>query len=273
MSGKKYNRRDFIGAASCAAIGSTTFFSTLFNLQSMSAASLDNRRYFDSGAGDDYRALVCIMLGGGNDSFNMLVPTNNNDYNDYSVTRSNLALAKNTLLSLSPTNYNANELGLHPSMPELKSLFDQGKLAIVNNVGTLVQPTTKSSYNNGSNLPFGLFSHADQDQQWQTSVPQTASPTGWGGRLADMVEYANTNQDISMNISLSGKNVFQLGQQASEYTILPTGTGSMGIKGFGGTSSFDQIRTSAVSSFDGATVSGYFQTIVCQCHRSQSKHT
>ncbi|MEM9548522.1 MAG: DUF1501 domain-containing protein [Bacteroidota bacterium] len=248
MTSKKYSRRSFLGAASCAAVGSTTFFSTLFNLQSMSAASLDNSRYFASSVNDDYRALVCIMLGGGNDSYNMVVPISNGEYNDYAETRSNQALAKNTLLPLSPVTYNQNELGLHPSMPELKNLFDEGKVAIINNVGTLVQPTTKSAYENGANLPFGLFSHADQDQQWQTSVPQINSPTGWGGRLADMVQYANSNQDISMNISLSGKNVFQLGQEASEYTILPTGTGSIGIQGYGGESAFDQIRTTAVSS-------------------------
>lgn len=245
---KKYNRRAFLGTASCAAIGSTTFFSTLFNLQSMSAASRNNAQYLNSGDGEDYRALVCIMLGGGNDAYNMLVPVNTSDYNDYKKTRSNLALAKNTLLKLNPTSYKEKELGLHPAMPELKNLFEQGKLALINNVGTLVEPTTKSRYNNGSKLPFGLFSHADQDQQWQTSVPQTKSPTGWGGRLADLVHAANTNQDISMNISLSGKNVFQLGQQVSEYSILPTGAGSIGMNGYGGTSTFNQIRTGAVKS-------------------------
>lgn len=245
---KKYSRRAFLGTASCAAIGSTTFFSTLFNLQSMSAASLSNARYFTGGGGEDYRALVCIMLGGGNDSYNMLVPTNTSDYNDYKNIRSNLALAKNTLLSLSPNTFNQKTLGIHPSMPEIKTLFDQGKLAFVNNVGTIVEPTSKTSYNSGSKLPFGLFSHIDQDQQWQTSVPQTASSTGWAGRLADMVQSANTNQNISMNISLSGKNVFQLGQQASEYSILPTGNGSVGMNGFNGTTTFDQIRTGAVKS-------------------------
>ena len=239
----KINRRDFIGTFSCAAIGSTTFFSTLFNLQSMSAASLAN-----TALNDDYRALVCIMLGGGNDSYNMLVPTDNSHYNEYATTRSNQALPQNSLLKLNPVNYNEKELGLHPAMPELKALFDEGKLAAVCNVGTLVQPTTKAGYNGGSNLPFGLFSHADQDQQWQTSVPQTASPTGWGGRLADLVQSANTNQDISMNISLSGKNVFQLGQNSAEYAILPTGNGSVGITGYNGTSTFDQIRTGAVQS-------------------------
>ena len=243
---KKYSRRSFLGTASCAAVGSTTFFSTLFNLQSMSAASMSNNHYFSGGGGEDYRALVCIMLGGGNDSYNMLVPTSTSHYNDYAKTRSNLALAKNTLLQLSPTSYNEKELGLHPSMVELKGLFDQGKLALINNVGTLIEPTTKAGYNNGAKLPFGLFSHADQDQQWQTSVPQTKSPTGWGGRLADLVESANSNQDISMNISLSGKNVFQLGQKASEYSILPTGSGSIGINGYKGGSTFNQLRTSAV---------------------------
>lgn len=243
---KKFSRRDFMGTMSCAAIGSTTFFSTLFNLQSMSAASMANLPYTSNS--EDYRALVCIMLGGGNDSYNMIVPTSNEHYQEYITTRSNQSLAQNTLLNLDPISYNEKELGLHPAMPEIKALFDQGKLAVLCNVGTLVEPTTKVSYNNGSNLPFGLFSHSDQDQQWQTSVPQTNSPTGWGGRLADMVQSANTNQNISMNISLSGKNIFQLGQEASEYSILPTGTGSVGIRGYAGNSSFNQIRTAAVNS-------------------------
>ncbi|MBT8229845.1 MAG: DUF1501 domain-containing protein [Bacteroidia bacterium] len=246
MCKKKYSRRSFLGTASCAAIGSTTFFSTFFNLQSMSAASLQNARYLN--AGEDYRALVCIMLGGGNDSFNMIVPSNTQDYNDYANTRSNLALSKNSLLPLNANSFNEKNLGLHPSMPELKTLFDSGKVAVINNVGTLVEPITKSQYLNGARLPFGLFSHSDQDQQWQTSVPQTKSATGWGGRLADLVEAANNEGKISMNISLSGKNVFQLGKEASEYSILPTGKGAIGIKGYGGDMTFNQIKTQAINS-------------------------
>ena len=163
----QYSRRQFIGTASCAAIASTTFFSTLFNLQSMSAASMSNARYLDAGP-EDYRALVCIMLGGGNDSFNMIVPIDNANYEEYRRTRSNQSLAKNSLLTLNPKTYKEKQLGLHPAMPELKTLFDQGKLAAICNVGTLVQPTNKSQYNNGAQLPFQLFSHADQDKQWLT---------------------------------------------------------------------------------------------------------
>ena len=243
----KYNRREFLGTLSCAAVGSTTFFSTLFNLQSMSASSLANQPTFMASSGE-YRALVCIMLGGGNDSYNMVIPRSNQAHSEYATTRSNLAIAQDQILALNALTYNEKELGLHPAMPELQSLFDQGKLAVINNVGTLVQPTTKSDFYNGASLPFGLFSHADQDKQWQTSVPQTNAATGWGGRLADMVQSANTNQNISMNISLSGKNIFQLGEQSAEYSILPTGTGSIGIKNYNGPSTFDQIRTAAVDS-------------------------
>jgi len=271
MNPKKYSRRSFLGTASCAAIGSTTFFSTLFNLQSMSAASLSNTAYFSGG--EDYRALVCIMLGGGNDGYNMLVPVNNSDYNDYKKTRSNLALAKSSLLPLKPVLYNEKELGLHPAMSELKALFDKGKVALISNVGTLVEPTTKSGYNNGRKLPFGLFSHADQDQQWQTSVPQTKSPTGWGGRLADLVQSANTNQAISMNISLSGKNIFQRGIEASEYSIASSGSGSVGIRGYKGQTTFNQIRTGAVKSLMEKQYQDIFrQTYAGVIQASQNTH-
>lgn len=242
----KYSRRKFLGTASCAAIGSTTFFSTLFNLQAMNAVS-QPIGYRSSNA-NAYRALVCIMLGGGNDSYNMLAPSGTDEYNEYATTRTNQALAQNSILSLDPLTYTEKSLGLHPAMTNCKSMFDQGKLAVISNVGTLVRPTTKADYLNGNNLPFALFSHSDQDQQWQTSVPQTNSPTGWAGRLADMVQSANMNQDISMNISLSGKNIFQLGDTAAEYSILPTGNGSIGITGYEGVQAFDQIRTAAVDS-------------------------
>ncbi|MEO0789749.1 MAG: DUF1501 domain-containing protein [Bacteroidota bacterium] len=243
---KTYSRRQFLGTASCAAIGSTTFFSTLFNLQAMNAASVPSK--WKTSSSEPYRALVCIMLGGGNDSYNMVAPRTTEFYNEYAATRTNQALPQASLLNLNALTYTEKELGLHPAMTNMQSMFDQGKLAIISNVGTLVRPTTKADYLNGNNLPFALFSHSDQDQQWQTSIPQTNSPTGWAGRLADMVQSANANQDISMNISLSGKNIFQLGDTAAEYSILPTGNGSIGITGYNGMQAFDQIRTAAVDS-------------------------
>ncbi|MDG2449629.1 MAG: DUF1501 domain-containing protein [Saprospiraceae bacterium] len=242
----KYNRRRFLGTASCAAIGSTTFFSTLFNLGMANEAA--GRAVKSSlNPSDDYKALVCILLAGGNDSFNMLVPTDNSAYNAYSTTRSNQALTQNSLLGLTHLTGGMPSLGVHPSMPEVQQLYNSGSLAFLSNVGTLVEPTSKAQFENESvSLPLGLFSHADQIQQWQTSVPQTRSSSGWGGRMSDILQSMNNNQNISMNISLSGRNIFQSGNQSSEYTINPSGTGSIGIEGYNGDSALDMIRTTAV---------------------------
>ncbi len=245
---KGMSRRRFIGQASCAALGTTTFFSTLFNLGMANATAGYHAKRYSTG-NNDYKALVCILFAGGNDSFNMLVPSDNTAYNDYAATRTNMALAQNSLLGINPLTYNNGTFGVHPSMPEIQNLFNTGKLSFVSNIGTLVQPTTPAEYLNGSvSLPSGLYSHSDQIQQWQTSVPQTASPSGWGGRVSDILQSMNTNQNISMNISLSGRNIWQTGNNTSEYTILNTGTGSIGIEGFNETDMVNQIRTSAVNS-------------------------
>ena len=193
--------------------------------------------------------MVCILLAGGNDSYNMLVPIDDDAYHAYTITRSNLAIPKSSLLGLTPTVANQPELAIHPSMPEVQQLFNEGQLAFVANVGTLIEPVTKPQvYTESATLPLGLLSHADQIQQWQTSIPQSRSALGWGGKMADLLQSMNANQNISMNISLSGRNVFQSGNQTAEYTIRPFGNGSIGIQGYQGEGAIDQIRTTAVKS-------------------------
>lgn len=238
-------RRKFLRTAACAAIGSASFYSSIFNLQAMSNFSSMNRV---SGGKDDYKALVCLMLRGGNDGFNTLVPYDDLHYSEYAQSRSDLAIDRGKLIPIFPKRFNDKELALHPSTGPLKDLFDDEKLAFISNIGTLVRPTSLQDVQNNTSLPTGLFSHSDQAHHWQTSVPQTNSPTGWAGRLADIVRDANSNQDISMNISLAGKNSFQLGRETSEYSILPLGDGSIGIKGFNGSSHFDMVRTAMVKS-------------------------
>ena len=269
----KYNRRRFLGTASCAAIGSTTFFSTLFNLGMANEAAGRSAKN-SLNPSNDYKALVCILLAGGNDSFNMLVPTSNTAYNAYSNTRSNQALAQNSLLGLSHLAGGMPSLGVHPSMPEVQSMYNSGRLAFISNVGTLVEPTTKTQFENGGvTLPLGLFSHADQIQQWQTSVPQTRSSSGWGGRMADILQSMNNNQNISMNISLSGRNFFQSGNQSSEYTINPTGTGSIGIEGYNGDDMIDMIRTTAVDNLlEDQYVDIFKKTYADVTRNAQSSH-
>ena len=225
-------------------------------------------------ANDDYKAMVCILLAGGNDSFNMLVPRNGNHYTEYANTRSNLALPQGNLLPLNYTDTNGKQFGLHPSMPEVQNLFNTNKLAFVTNVGTLVEPITKAQYLNGSvPVPVGLLSHADQIQQWQTSIPQTRSSKGWGGRMADILKAGNENQNISMNISLSGTNIFQVGETTSEYAIRASAGGSVGINTYTGTSALDMALKQGTESLLAQQYQDIFKsTFTNKINDSQANH-
>src|SRR5207245_2606971 len=132
----------------------------------------------------DYKALVCIFLQGGNDSNNLVLPTIQAEYDNYAAIRTPvLAIPQSAILPISPVNSDGHEYGLHPSCPELQTLFGEGKLAVLFNTGTLVYPLTRAQYQSRSlSKPPQLFSHADQVTQWQTSVPDQPPLTGWGGR-------------------------------------------------------------------------------------------
>ncbi len=181
---------------------------------------------------DDYKALVCIFLAGGNDSFNMLVPRSDSEYSEYATIRSDLALPKGNLIPLNQMGGDGRQYGVHPSMPEVAQLFNGGDLAFVANVGTLVEPVTKSTIEDETaRLPLGLYSHSDQIAHWQTSVPDRRSGFGWGGRTADLMHSLNDNQNVSMNISLAGTNIFQTGNTLTEYSLVPWGNGAIQIHG------------------------------------------
>ena len=173
-------------------------------------------------AREDYRALVCLFLGGGNDSFNMLVPDDETGYAEYASSRGDLALAREDLLPLNPgTLPDGRTLGVHPSLPVVRELYDGGKAAFVSNVGTLVEPTSLGQYQNQSvALPSGLFSHSDQAMHWQSSLPDDRSPlSGWGGRMGDLLKELNEVGGVSMNISLAGINLFQSGEDVTPFAI------------------------------------------------------
>ncbi|MFT5168063.1 MAG: hypothetical protein ACI8P3_003302 [Saprospiraceae bacterium] len=242
MSKRNISRRQFIGEASCAAIGTTTLFSSILNLGM--ANTLASPIVRPTGT---YKAMVCILLSGGNDSYNMLIPTGA-EYGEYASIRSNLAIPQNEILGLSPITPGSTPLGLHPSMPEIQQLFQDGKVAFLNNVGTLIEPTTKTEIiNQTAQLPLGLLSHSDQAMQWQTSIPQERSNIGWGGKMADIIQSMNSNQNISMNISLSGNNIFQTGNTVTPFTV-NSDTGSVGILGYNEPDVFHNLLTSGVNS-------------------------
>jgi len=220
-------RRRFLYQAPCAALSSISVLSTLLNLRlagSLAAEDVD---------GNDCKALVCVFLHGGNDSWNVLVPRGS-EYAAYANARSNLALAEDSLHNLEPPPPPVDDgrlYGLHPALGEIAAMYNgtgafagKRRAAFVTNVGTLIQPTTLPQYHAGSvPLPKALFSHSDQIEQWQTSVPQgLAQLTGWAGRAADVLHSMNSGQ-VSMSISLGGNNVFQVGAQTGQFVITPQG--------------------------------------------------
>ncbi|MFY8216489.1 MAG: DUF1501 domain-containing protein [Chthoniobacterales bacterium] len=214
-------RRRFLGQAACAGLGMSGLLSTLGTLRlfsaNVSAQTLP---------GDDYKALVCLFLYGGNDGNNTIIPVDAAGYAAYQRDRGILALPRELLLPLSiAEGSDGREFAVHPSLGRLQTLFNQQRAAFVCNVGTLMAPITKADYLSGSAaIPPYLFSHNDQQVQWQTSVPGAQKQIGWGGRLADLLQSLNSGSQVSMNISLSGTNFFQIGNEVFQYHVGPTGS-------------------------------------------------
>jgi uncharacterized protein (DUF1501 family) len=228
------NRREFMRAAACAAVGTASLVSTVWDLRMINAAVGQV-----AAPPVDYKALVCLFLFGGNDANNLLIPTNTdatdfNNYNNYAAVRGILALpnagAAGGVLPINPTNGDGTHTyGLHPSCTGMQTLFESGKLGIVCNVGTLVGPVTQAQYiAKTAAVPPQLFSHNDQQVQWQTSVPDRVSRTGWGGRCADLLDSLNNNNQVSMSMSLAGANTYEVGNVINAYN-LSTNFPNMGI--------------------------------------------
>ncbi|HZP88360.1 MAG TPA: DUF1501 domain-containing protein [Burkholderiales bacterium] len=179
----------------------------------------------------DYKALVCVFMFGGNDGNNTIIPIDTAGYAQYAAARpasSGIQLAQSSLLPISPVGAGGS-YGLHPSLAELQTLFNQRKLAVLANVGTLTQPTTRSSYNAGAR-PLSLYSHSDQQAQWQSAISTTAAGTGWGGRLADRMQAQNAASGFPVITSLDGTVLFATGSTAIPLTV-PV-TGSFALTGF-----------------------------------------
>jgi uncharacterized protein (DUF1501 family) len=227
-----HTRRDFMRLACCSAAGASLVGGlSKFGLVSALAQGTT-----------DYKALVCIFMFGGNDGNNMVVPIDSR-YTGYLQARANLALPQGQLLPLQSGNQSI--YGLHPNMPELQSIFNNQKnLAILANVGTLVQPTTQQTYQKYQNLPENLYSHSDQQDQWQSAQLVGTPTTGWAGKLADSVQSTfNGGAHFPPILSISGNPVFCTGIAAQPFTMNPGQT--PGLQGIG-TDAASQARFLAV---------------------------
>jgi len=220
----EFSRRKFIGAC-CAAVGTTGMLSALAQLRMIGAVADTGTGAGPAGApAGDYKALVCLFLAGGNDSNNLLIPNDPAGYAAYAAARSVLAIPQGELLALAPHTTDGRSFALHPALGDVRGLFADGHAALLANVGTLAAPTSKAQYLARSvPLPRQLFSHNDQQVQWQSSLPDRMFASGWGGRLADLTNAFNERSDISMSISLAGQNAFQVGQTVTQYAVSPNG--------------------------------------------------
>lgn len=211
----KMNRRDFLTRSSAAA---AVFAAT---------PGVTYAQVIGGGAPfDDYRALVCVFMFGGNDSFNMVVPNTLAEYNAYAQSRQNLAIAREDLLPINPVSFapGSEPFGLHPAMTSLQQMFENGVASIASNVGPLIQPTTKSQFFDQSvALPPQLFSHNDQQDQWLSLRGKSPSKTGWAGRMADLIRSNVAGQQMATNASLFGSNTFQAADETVAYVMGPGG--------------------------------------------------
>ena len=245
------SRRDFLRTSACA-LGSMALASNVESFGIVHALTPQ--------AAADYKALVCVFLNGGNDGNNMLVSLD--QYNGpagsttegYANVRSasTLAISQASLLPVSPVG--GGSYGFHPNMPEMRDLFNQGKLAIVCNVGPLVEPLTRTTYQNGTGKkPLQLFSHSDQVGLFQTAIANNVSQTGWGGRVADRITLLNGAATFPQNISIAGINLLLTSVDTRQLAVADSNTTLANVlllNMTGSTSevssrrtSFDELRT------------------------------
>ncbi len=166
----------------------------------------------------DYKALVCVFLFGGNDANNTLIPNDSAGFQNYASLRGYLALPQNSLLPLT----NAPNFALNPNLPDIQTLFNSNAAALVTNVGTLVQPLTRAEYLGGQTAPTNLFSHPDQQLEWQNAAQSGATPTGWAGRIADLMGASyNQGAQIPMITSVAGDTLFCNGANSTAVSVSP----------------------------------------------------
>ena len=197
-------------------------------------------------SGPDYRALVCVFLFGGNDSNNSVIPMDEASYQAYQSLRAGLAL---TGSDLTPTVTSAAgaPYAFHAKLAEVASLFSSKELAVVANVGSLVQPLTQAQYQQSqAPIPLNLFSHADQQLQWQTSIAQGNGSTGWAGRAADYIASQNINAPgFPTFVSMNGNSLLGTGVETQPVAVAPGQ--SLQLKGFNN-SPASQARWGALNS-------------------------
>ena len=265
----KTSRREFLTKSACGLGMALASQVEHFGMMSVLAQTVEKNTMT---APTDYRALVCVFMQGGNDGNNTLIPNHSDatisNYAAYSNARNTqgLAIAQNQLLPISVPRMNGLTYGLNPNFGAgatnngIHELWAQGKMALVTNAGTLVQPTTRTQYlGNTVRKPFQLFSHSDQVSQYQSGRSDVPSFTGWAGRISDRRTTSdNPSGLVPMITSISGAQLFTAGQTTLPLAIANAGTSLSSVlnpAGFGSSaaaqarlSAFNQLRAQDLDS-------------------------
>jgi uncharacterized protein (DUF1501 family) len=204
------NRRSFIKYASLAAAGNAMALRPFGALNALAQSTTG------------YKALVCVFLYGGNDANNTLIQFDTAGYSNYAKVRGPLAIPQSQLLQLGALP----NFALNPNLPDIQTLFDNKNAAFVANVGTLIEPTTKAQFQAGTDLPTNLFSHPDQQLEWQNAAQSGATPTGWAGRIADQLNASyNSGAQVPMITSVAGDTLFCNGSASTPVSVSPGNVG------------------------------------------------
>lgn len=210
-----YNRRRFLKAGSALGFAGATGLLSSLSAQTASAATTTG-----------YKALVCLYFKGGMDGMDTVLPKDGASYNLLAAARPGLFEAYNATDGTSSRNrsnierlfadneadFGGRRFGLPAQLNGMRQMFNAGDLAVVGNVGPLVEPTTRTSMEAGTvQLPARLFSHNDQQSTWLSSGPE-GTQTGWGGRFANAVNISNTGGNpVFTTVSTAGNDVFLAG--------------------------------------------------------------
>jgi len=245
-SGHMIDRRQFLLKGGCGLMSLTSAANVLSQLTLMQSSL--NAQTTPSG----HKALVCVFLQGGNDGNNLLIPFSGSVRTDYETGRGVLAIPKTggaalqnltaTQLTTNPAHVAAADplggyldtFATHPVTRQIRSMFNTNELAFVANVGTMTQPgITRANYA-GASKPPQLFSHSDQQQQWQSSAPDQPFTSGWGGRIANLLNAGfNSGSQTSMSISIAGVNSFQVSPGGAIVPYVMSSDGVVGLNGYG----------------------------------------
>lgn len=241
------SRRTFLGAMAALGAGVPTLRTQAPLLASLAGLGALAQHQRASAAAGSYRALVCLFMAGGNDGHNWVVPTDPEGYAAYAAARGALAYPAEGLLPITCINQGSGRsFGMPQELAPLHNWYEQGRLALVANVGTLVRPISLSDYQSGTGVPPRLFSHSDQQTAWQSDLAG-GGVSGWAGRMGDLLMASNQNP-VFTAVSAAGNVVFLNGANVVQYQVGldgPVAAKALGAKYlFGSSSAPEALRSS-----------------------------